>query len=82
MGFPVDIKLPDQARYYTFIETSKRFNSNYDITWSFEYKLPETSIPNNNNYELGFSTFITNYHSTHYISIFRIIITSNIIIIK
>tara|TARA_A100001391_G_scaffold205386_1_gene205597 strand:+ start:2159 stop:3025 length:867 start_codon:yes stop_codon:yes gene_type:complete len=60
MGFPVDIKLPDQARYYTFIETSKRFNSNYDITWSFEYKLPETSIPNNNNYELGFSTFITN----------------------
>ena len=60
MAFPVDIKLPDSARYYTFIETSKRFNSNYDITWSFEYKLPESNIPDTNNYQLGFSTFITN----------------------
>ena len=60
MGFPVDIKLPSNARYYKFIETSKRFNSNYDITWSFEYKLPNSNIPDSNNYQLGFSTFITN----------------------
>jgi len=60
MGFPVDIKLPSNARYYKFIETSKRFNSNYDITWSFEYKLPNSNIPDNDNYQLGFSTFITN----------------------
>ena len=60
MGFPVDIKLPSSARYYKFIETSKRFNSNYDITWSFEYKLPNSNIPDSSNYQLGFSTFITN----------------------
>jgi len=60
MGFPVDIKLPSNARYYKFIETSKRFNSNYDITWSFEYKLPNSNIPDSDNYQLGFSTFITN----------------------
>lgn len=60
MGFPEDIKLPASARYYTFVETSKKFNSNYDIIWSFEYCLPADSIPDPANYELGFSTFITN----------------------
>ena len=63
MAFPSDIKLPSTARYYTFVETSKRFNSNYDITWSFEYKLPESSIPDPSNYQLGFTTFITNLSS-------------------
>ena len=60
MAFPSDIKLPSDARYFTFVETSKKFNSNYDITWSFEYSLPATNIPDPANYELGFSTFITN----------------------
>jgi len=59
-GFPTDITLPDSARYYTFVETKKKFNSNYDITWSFQYKLPQTSISNSSNYELGFTTFLTN----------------------
>ena len=59
MAFPSDIKLPSDARYFTFVETSKKFNSNYDITWSFEYSLPATNIPDPANYELGFSTFIT-----------------------
>ena len=62
-GFPTDITLPAEARYYTFVEVGKSFNSNYDITWSFQYKLPSTSFGSTakfDNYELGFSTFLTN----------------------
>ena len=62
-GFPTDISLPAEARYYTFVEVGKSFNSNYDITWSFQYKLPSTSFGSTakvDNYELGFSTFLTN----------------------
>lgn len=62
-GFPTDISLPALARYYTFVEVGKSFNSNYDITWSFQYKLPSTSFDADVkflNYELGFSTFLTN----------------------
>jgi len=62
-GFPSDISLPSLARYYTFVESKKAFNSNYDITWSFQYKLPSTSFGSTaqfHNYELGFSTFLTN----------------------
>ena len=62
-GFPDDIILPDNARYYTFIETKKKFNSNYDITWSFQYKFPQTSITDSSNYEFGFTTFLTNLSS-------------------
>jgi hypothetical protein len=62
-GFPTDISLPALARYYTFVEVGKSFNSNYDITWSFQYKLPSTSFGTTakfHNYQLGFSTFLTN----------------------
>ena len=62
-GFPNDVILPTNARFYTFVETNKKFNSNYDITWSFQYKLPQTVISNSSNYELGFSTFLTNLSS-------------------
>ena len=34
MAFPTDIKLPNNARYFTFASSNKAFNSNYDITWS------------------------------------------------
>ena len=60
MAFPTDIMLPSNARYYTFVSHKKRFNSTYDITWSFEYKLPAIYINNYNNYQLAFSTFLTN----------------------
>tara|TARA_R110001583_G_scaffold11403_3_gene51618 strand:- start:3316 stop:4206 length:891 start_codon:yes stop_codon:yes gene_type:complete len=59
MAFPTDILLPDNARYYTFIETKKNFNSNYDITWSFSYYFPFSSFQATPNYQLGFTTFIT-----------------------
>ena len=58
-GFPTDILLPDSAKYYTFISTKKKYNSNYDITWSFQYKLPQANIPNGGSYQLGFTTFLT-----------------------
>jgi len=73
MGFPSDIVLPNSSRYYTFLETKKRYNSNYDIVWSFQYKLPRltsnfednilsgANIPDN--YQLGFSTFLSTLSS-------------------
>jgi hypothetical protein len=61
MAFPTDIKLPTGSRYYTLIAAKKSFNSNYDITWSFEYKLPSWGISAPlNTYEVGFATFLTN----------------------
>ena len=69
MGFPSDIVLPNSARYYTFLETKKRYNSNYDIVWSFQYKLPDRTSSDNLNflsndlYQLGFSTFLTTLSS-------------------
>ena len=61
MAFPTDIKLPTGSRYYTLIAAEKSFNSNYDIVWSFEYKLPSWSISAPlSTYEVGFSTFLTN----------------------
>ena len=59
MAFPDDIQLPANARYYTFVETIKNFNSNYDITWSFSYYFPFSSFQATPNYQLGFTTFIT-----------------------
>jgi len=56
-----EINLPAYARFYNFIETKKRFNSNYDIVWSFQYKLPSTSLSGNAwpKTQVGFTTFLT-----------------------
>ena len=65
-GYPTDVTLPTNARFYNFIETNKKFNSNYDITWSFQYKLPAASIwpeSDSDTYQLGFTTFLTNLSS-------------------
>ena len=53
MAFPSDISLPANAKYYSIIETKKAFNSNYDITWSFQYKYSDSS-----SHQLGFATFL------------------------
>ena len=71
MAFPSDISLPTDARYYSFVETKRKYNSNYDIVWSFQYKIPETTITNSDvlnieqpeNYQLGFTTFLTTLSS-------------------
>ena len=59
--FPADIQLPADARYYSFVETEKRFNSNYDITWSFQYKLPSAGLSGHSwpRHQVGFATFLT-----------------------
>ena len=55
-----EINIPSYARFYNFIETKKRFNSNYDIVWSFQYKLPSTSLSGDfKQTQLGFTTFLT-----------------------
>tara|TARA_R100000805_G_C3599503_1_gene100276 strand:+ start:50 stop:943 length:894 start_codon:yes stop_codon:yes gene_type:complete len=71
MAFPSDISLPNDARYYSFIETKRKYNSNYDIIWSFQYKIPETINANSDvlnieepeKYQLGFATFLTTLSS-------------------
>tara|TARA_R100000808_G_scaffold23899_1_gene53736 strand:+ start:451 stop:1344 length:894 start_codon:yes stop_codon:yes gene_type:complete len=71
MAFPSDITLPTDARYYSFIETKRKYNSNYDIVWSFQYKLPQTTITNSEvlniedpeDYQLAFATFLTTLSS-------------------
>ena len=63
MAFPSDVLLPANARYYNFVETKKNFNSNYDITWSFSYYFPASSIQTHNNYQFGFTTFLTSLSS-------------------
>ena len=64
MAFPITVTLPDNARYYNFVETKRNFNANYDITWSFSYYFPASSIQSHNNYQLGFATFLTSLSST------------------
>tara|TARA_R110001583_G_scaffold82079_2_gene218209 strand:- start:1155 stop:2045 length:891 start_codon:yes stop_codon:yes gene_type:complete len=56
-----EIDLPAYARFYNFIETKKSFNSNYDIVWSFQYKLPSTSLSGSAwpKTQAGFTTFLT-----------------------
>ena len=64
MAFPTDIRLPTGSNYYTLIAAEKAFNSNYDIVWSFEYKLPSWSLlAPFNTYQVGFATFLTNLAS-------------------
>ena len=56
-----EIDIPAYARFYNFIETKQRFNSNYDIVWSFQYKLPSTSLSGSAwpTTQVGFTTFLT-----------------------
>ena len=58
MAFPSDILLPSDARYYQFVETDLSYNSNYDIVWSLQFKLPGDNVYSSN-YEYAFGTFLT-----------------------
>jgi len=58
MALPPDILLPSDARYYQFVETDLSYNSNYDIVWSLQFKLPGDNVYNSN-YEYAFGTFLT-----------------------
>ena len=39
-GYPTDISLPAESRFYTFVEVGKSFNSNYDITYLAQALMP------------------------------------------
>lgn len=58
MALPSEILLPSDARYYQFVETDLSYNSNYDIVWSLQFKLPGDNAYNSN-YEYAFGTFLT-----------------------
>lgn len=62
MAFSPDILLPNKARYYNFVETGLSYNSNYDIVWSFQYKLPGSNVFDNN-YQYALGTFLTSLTS-------------------
>lgn len=53
---PYSILLPANARSLSFIPTSLSYNSNYDITWSFNYTVSGDYSPIN---QYGICTFLT-----------------------
>lgn len=52
MSFPSDVLLPVDAKYLGVVDTKQRFNSEYDIIWSFECSI--SSCP-----QAGFVTYLT-----------------------
>ena len=57
MPLPADILLPANSRYFKFTEHAKTFNEEYDIVWSFKYKVPERSV-SSPLYQFGFATYL------------------------
>lgn len=55
MSFPADIVLPANAKYYSYVADDYLFNSNYEITWSFQYLLSNFTPQS----QYGLSTFLT-----------------------
>jgi hypothetical protein len=53
MSFPSDVLLPVNAKYYSF-KNDYKYNSNYDITWSFTY-----SVSNVDSKQQAVVTFLT-----------------------
>jgi len=51
--FPASIFLPLDAKFFGLIDPKKIYNSNYDITWSFQYEI------GGEDKEHGFCTFLT-----------------------
>ena len=66
MALPDEIKLPPGERSYQFVEKDFRYNSNYDIVWSFDFKVPGDLGLEGNSWqapesavEYAFGTFLT-----------------------
>ena len=66
MAFPDEIKLPAGERSYQFVEKDFKYNSNYDIVWSFDFKVPSDLGLTGNSFqaqesavEYAFGTFLT-----------------------
>jgi len=56
MAFPSDIALPANAKYFSYIESVKRYNTNYDVVWSFQFAISS----GNPNAQYILTTFLTN----------------------
>lgn len=68
---PADIILPSNARSFSFITKDEAFNSNYDITWSYQFTCSSVSAQS----QYGLCTFLTllsttetNVLSGHYLN--------------
>ena len=66
MALPNEIKLPAGERSYQFVEKDLKYNSNYDIVWSFDFKVPGDLGLAGNSFqaqesavEYAFGTFLT-----------------------
>jgi len=66
MALPNEIKLPPGERSYQFVEKDFRYNSNYDIVWSFDFEVPGDLGLEGNSWqapesavEYAFGTFLT-----------------------
>ena len=66
MALPNEIKLPAGERSYQFVERDLKYNSNYDIVWSFDFKVPgDLGLTGNSfqaqesAFEYAFGTFLT-----------------------
>ena len=66
MALPNEIKLPAGERSYQFVEKDLKYNSNYDIVWSFDFKVPGDLGLTGNSFqaqesavEYAFGTFLT-----------------------
>lgn len=59
MAFSSDIQLPSNAKYYGYIASNFKLNSNYDITWSYKFQLSNVQPTD----QYGFSTFLTSASS-------------------
>lgn len=54
MAFPSDVSLPANAKYFTVIETAKKYNPNYDITWTFSFAATASNLDT----QYAISTFL------------------------
>lgn len=52
------ITLPATAKYFSFVDKGNRYNSNYDITWSFTY-----SVTGSQATQHAYATFLTAHSS-------------------
>lgn len=58
MALLPDILLPANARYFDFISTEISYNSEVDIVWSLQFRVPGDAVQSSD-YEYGFSTYLT-----------------------
>lgn len=54
MSYPLDILLPSDAKYYSYVDDTALFNSNFDVIWSYQFKISTDNAES----QYGFATYI------------------------